>query len=75
MDYNIDENWLIFMKIDKIGSNRFLWFTENRMVTIQNFQIFEKNVNQKNREINQKKSDKPEKLIGLLFFIQNLNFK
>jgi hypothetical protein len=72
---NIDENWLIFMKIDKIGPNRFLWFTENRMVTIQNFQIFEKNVNQKNREINQKKSDKPEKLIGLSFFVQNLNFK
>jgi hypothetical protein len=42
MDYNIDENWLIFTKIDKIGLNRFLWFTENRMVTIQNFQIFEK---------------------------------
>jgi hypothetical protein len=41
MDYNIDENQSFFMKIDKIGLNQFLWFTENQLVTIQKKSIFD----------------------------------
>jgi hypothetical protein len=46
------------------GQNRFVGFTENYLVTIKKKSCFEK-----------KSSDKLEKSSGLLFFIQNLNFK
>jgi hypothetical protein len=39
MDYNIDENQSVFIKIDKTSPNQFLWFTENQLVTIQKIQI------------------------------------
>jgi hypothetical protein len=45
MDYNINENRLVFVKIDKTGLDRFLRFTENRSVIvqkIQNLNVFEK---------------------------------
>jgi hypothetical protein len=70
MDYNIDKNRLIFTKIDKINpDHQFLRFTKNQLVTIKKikFWFF--------KQKPEKPNDKPEKLVGLPFFIQILNFK
>jgi hypothetical protein len=40
MDSNIDENHSVIMKTDKIDPVQFLWFTNNRLVTIFKIQIF-----------------------------------
>jgi hypothetical protein len=50
MDSNIDENCSVIMKTDETGLVRFLWFIENRSVTIQknpNLRIFEKTETEK----------------------------
>jgi hypothetical protein len=35
----IDKNRLVIIKTDKISLIRYLWFTENQSITIQNFQF------------------------------------
>jgi hypothetical protein len=35
MDYNIDENQLVSVKIDKTNLDQFLQFTENRLVIVK----------------------------------------
>jgi hypothetical protein len=55
MDYNIDENRPVFMKKDKIDSDRFCQLIKNRSTLFKDFknlEIFEKNKNQKNGAIN-----------------------
>jgi hypothetical protein len=71
MDYNINENRLVFVKIDKTGLDRFLRFTENRSVIvqkIQNLNVFEKRKTKKLKRQTQKTSNKLVKPVGLPFY-------
>jgi hypothetical protein len=74
MDYNIDENRSVFIKTDKTSFERFIWFTENQLVTVSKIQILKNKKPENLSDKLEKSSDKPVKPIGLPFFIQNLNF-
>jgi hypothetical protein len=65
MDYNINENWLVFVKIDKIGLNQFYRFTKNWSIWFdfkKNLEKFEKN------QKPEKPYDKSEKSVSVYRF-------
>jgi hypothetical protein len=59
----------------KTGLNQFWWFTKNWSVQFENFEKNKKLKTKKPSDKSEKLSDKSEISIGLLFSIQNLNFK
>jgi hypothetical protein len=58
MDYNIDENRPVFMKKDKIDSDRFCQFIKNRSTLFKIFKILE---NFEKKQKSEKWSDKLKK--------------